>query len=144
MKRLRILSIFFIVIILSGCSKKELKCSMVDNTIDGILYTQTIVANYSNDELTLIEIDLNIDVTQNYHDYLSAIEDNTAYQFTDFEGKKGIDVEKIKKDNNVSYHMKIDINEINNDTKTLLSIINNSEDYEEAKAFFKEEGYTCK
>lgn len=130
---------------LSGCGNKSkvLECTM-DNSQSGMKMDQTIKTTFKGKEVKSFSVNVDVEVDEQYKNYLDTIITSVESQFTNYNDKKGISVKTNKNDKGFVVTFEADLDKMDKETKEDLDMVDTKATYDEAKKEFEKEGYTCK
>ena len=101
----------------TGCGKdKVLECSMEDTNSTGTM-SQVIKANFKGDEVTKVDLSIDMELEEKYIDYADTIIPSVENQFKDFEGKKGIKYSTDKTDKGFTFEFSADLTKMSDEDK---------------------------
>lgn len=126
---------------------KTLECTITDSET-GMDMKQTIKATFRNNSITKFGLTTTVTLDDDYKDYMDLFKDTFEEQFEsefgDYKDKKGVSMDTTTSDNIFTFNLEADLTKMDEETKEILDMTDNSETYEEVKASLKKEGYTCK
>lgn len=141
--------ILFCSLFFTGCglkksdSSKVLECS-TSNTI-GSASSEEIYKIYFHDG-KVDYFSLNINVTLNESDTVTRdnLESEVDSAFANYKNRKGISYSSDINDNSFNVKMDINYNELSDDDKISINIINSENSYDEIKNELETNGFLCK
>lgn len=128
-----------IAFMLTGCGKQTLTCTTSQKQT-GMTMNTKITALFENNEVTKMNLDVNIDVDNIYSDYAAAMKDMIDKQYDEYR-KDGVTVNVTGEKNRVNASVVFDLKKMSDKDKKELDV------YGTKKATAKElekQGYTCK
>ena len=136
-------------LLLVGCGLKKsdsstvLECSS-SNTV-GSTSTEEVYKIYFLDD-KVDKVSLNISVTLNEPDNVTRdnLESDVDSAFEDYKNKKGVSYSSDVNDNGFNIKMDINYNELSEDDKTSINIINAENSYDEVKLELENNSFLCK
>lgn len=139
----------FCCLFFTGCSlKKEdnskvLECSS-SNTV-GSTSTEEVYKVYFRDD-KVDKVSLNISVTLNEPDNVTRdnLESDVDSAFGDYKNRKGVSYSSDVNDNGFNIKMDINYNQLSEDDKTSINIINAENSYDEVKLELENNSFLCK
>lgn len=138
------LIVIFSFIALTGCGKKTLHCSMINDANKELKITQNIITRFQNN--SMVEMDMRIiqDLSDNYASYADDIAKSLKEQYKKYENKEGIKFDIKNEGKKVVLTLTADLNKIDDQTKNQLDIAGNGQKIEDVKLNLEQQGYTCK
>ena len=128
----------------SGCGNtKVLECTMSEDN-DGMEMSQVVKATYKKDALNKVDMTMTVTVDEEYADYMDLLTSSLTSEFTELEDQQGVTMNTETKDNTLTFSLVADLDKMDAEAKEELDMEEDAGTYEEAKAYFEEEGYTCK
>lgn len=125
--------------ILTGCGNDTLTCTMSESE-DGMQTSQELKVNFSNDEVSKVNLKMDFTVDDEYSDYMSFYKNLLESQFEDVTDNGG-KVDVTQEGNTLKLDLNIDMNDLSEEQKTNLDL---SGTKESVRSQLEEEGYTCK
>ena len=134
------------ILLATGCgTKKEtLTCTNVDESTEGVKSTQVVKVDFEDKKLTNLAMDIDVEVDDQYKDYISMFTSSMEEEFADFEDETGMTVDISEKDNKVLVKLNANYKDMDSETKKELGIVDEKADTNEVKESLEEEGFTCK
>lgn len=142
MKKIKILAIFLLITIMTGCGDKTLSCTKEEDMEAGVA-TEKQVITFSNDKINLYEAEMSIKLNDDYKEYADLLLNSLEEPFSDFKDKKGIEYKTSKDDNRISVLLSGEYNKMDEDTKKSLGIAENYS-FDKTKESLENDGYSCK
>lgn len=144
MKNVIILGLSCLSLLMTGCdSSNRLNCTL-EQDVSGNTVKQNIVATFSGDNVLNLTMNVETILEEQYIEHIDTFVDQIDMQFENYKGKKGITTNTAKKDNSVVFNMDINVDEMDDDAKNTLGIVDTESSYEDAKKSLENAGYTCK
>ena len=142
----KILLMGIVMLIVSGCSKKDviknLQCKKSDTISENII-TEVINAQFKNNQIESSEIVIENVVIEKYVQFIGSLEEELKNKYNDYYDKKGISINIFTENNKVTAKINIDFNLIDENSKTVLNITDNISTYGETKDTLEKNGYKC-
>lgn len=139
----------FCCLFFTGCSlKKEDKSKVLEcsssNTV-GSTSTEEVYKVYFRDD-KVDKVSLNISVTLSEPDNVTRdnLESDVDSAFEDYKNRKGVSYSSDVNDNGFNIKMDINYNELSEDDKTSINIINAENSYDEVKLELENNSFLCK
>ena len=130
---------------LTGCGSKKLTCTISEED-SGMKMSGEVVFTFDGKGETIKKgnFNMNVQVEEKYAEYLDEMEEEFKEDYGDL--KEVADVSINTKDNKISVNIKYNAAKLNEDQKDELYFngLYSDENYENTKAEFEEDGYTCK
>ncbi|MDD3187211.1 MAG: hypothetical protein PHD02_01910 [Bacilli bacterium] len=145
MKRtISLISIFFLIIAITGCgNEKKLTCTQTITTENYGTQAITSVTSFKNDTISKQTITTEITLSDAMAIYKDEFFTSMQESTNDMLNKNGIEVSYTENENVITENITITIADLDDNSKDL-SNINSEESYDELKADFENNGYTCK
>ena len=131
-------------ILLTGCGSKTLECTRENNYSDEMKMNQTVKATFEKKHVTKLSMNMDIELGENYLEYKDELKTSVEDEFANLKDAKGIEYSTKDTTNGFTFQLDADINKLDQTTKENLDLINTEQSYDDAKAEFESEGYTCK
>lgn len=134
------------IVLATGCGNEEktLTCTNTDDKMEGATATQVVKVDFVGSEVTTLNMDIDVDVDEQYKDYMSIFTSSMEEQFASFETETGMNVDIKEEGTSVLVKLNADYTKMDSATKEDLGIVTDGESYDSMKKSFEDEGYTCK
>lgn len=130
--------------LLSGCGSKTLECSRSNDYSEEMKMNQTVKATFKGNKVTKLSMDMDIELGEAYIEYKEELMGTVEDEFESLKGTKGIDISTKDTTNGFNFKLDADITALDDEAKEELDLVNTEQSYNDAKAEFESEGYTCK
>lgn len=138
----KILLLLTTCLLLSGCGKKTLTCSITKNIESGKSKEKQVYV-FNNNKISSIETTLSILLDDNYKNYSKVMTKKLEKDFKTYKNNKGISVNINENNNTINVNIKADYNKMNNSAKKVIGF-DEKKSYDDIKNKMKKEKYTCK
>ena len=135
-----------VLVLVAGCGGakgKTLTCTKSEDET-GMKTSQTLKVVFKDDKASKINMDMKMDIDEQYASYISTIKSMIDSQFESYKSKDGIKFDSKTSKNTVSVSLEVNLAKFSKDDLAALDLDGSEGTYEEAKKAFEEEGYTCK
>lgn len=131
-----------IVFILTGCGTETLTCTMSQDE-SGMKMNQEAVVTFENNEVTKMNMSVDVEVDDTYANYISTMESMLESQFTQF-SDNGAKVDVSSSGNKINVSIDMDVKNMTDEQKKNLNMEDVYGSKEATKKELEEQGYTCK
>ncbi len=128
--------------LLSGCGKKTLTCSLTKNIESGKSKEKHVYV-FTDNKISSIETTLSILLDDNYKNYSKVMTKKIEKNFKTYKNHKGISINISENDNTIKASIKADYSKMNNSSKKIIGF-DEKKSYDDIKNKMKKEKYTCK
>lgn len=146
MKR-KILLMGIMLLIISGCSKKDVtnsfKCEKSE-VVDENTITEVINANFLNNQIQTASIKIENIVAEKYLQFIGNLEEDVKNRYSDYFDKQGINISVLTEDNKIITNINIDFNGLDENSKSIINVVDVVSTYGETKKALENSGYKCK
>ena len=137
---------FFLLIVscllLSGCGKKTLTCSLTKNIESGKSKEKQVFV-FNNNKISSIETTLSVLLDDGFKDYSSVMVKKIRKDFKIYNNHKGISAEVSENDSTIKASVKADYSKMNSSSKRVIGF-DEKMSYDDIKSKMKKDNYTCK
>ena len=145
----RLIFLFFVFLFLVGCDFKSSKSSKVlecnfNGNVGGTLSEQNYKVIFINDHVDKLSVNINVSLGEPDDVTLNNLENDVNSAFEDYKNHKGVSYFSNIKDNGFSVSLDVDFNELSDEDKSSISLINSEKSYDEIKSEFENDGFSCK
>ena len=130
--------------ILTGCGSKVLECSRNNDYSEEMKMNQTIKTTFKKDKITKLSMDMDVKLNETFIEYRDELKASIEEEFSNLKDTKGIEYATKDTEDGFKFNLDADINKLDDNAKDQLDLVNTEQSYEDAKAEFESEGYTCK
>ena len=133
---------FFCVCLLSGCGGKTLTCSNTEAE-EGMTSKIEYKVSFDGDEATKISTKMEMEIPEEYIEYMSMIEEEMK---STFEGKNGVDYDIKTSSNKLTLNLVMEPKKMDDGAlkEMDLDLEDFKANYDTIKTEMEKEGYTCK
>lgn len=141
----KVIILFLGCLLVTGCksSKKFLNCTLTQQVSENTI-KQDVSATFSGDNVLNLTMNVETILEEQYIEHIDTFVEQIDKQFESYKGKKGITTNTTKKENSVIFNMDINVDEMDEEAKNILGIMDTESSYETAKKSLENAGYTCK
>lgn len=130
---------------LTGCGSKKLTCTISEDET-GMKMSGEVVFTFDSkgEAIKKGEFNMNVEVEEKYAEYIDEMKEEFEEDYGDL--KEVADVQIKTNDNKIDINIKYNATKLNEDQKDQLYFngLYAEENYEDTKAEFEDQGYTCK
>ncbi len=129
-------------LLLSGCGKKTLTCSLTKDIESGKSKEKQVFV-FNNNKISSIDTTLSVLLDDEYKNYSSVMVKKIKKEFKIYNDHKGLSVEISENDNTIKASVKADYSKMNSSSKKVIGF-DEKMSYDDIKNKMKKEKYTCK
>ena len=143
-KTLILLSAVVMIGLSTGCKKEKLlDCSMTQEQ-SGIEMKQNLKATFKGNNVEDVTVTVDAVLGETYKSYKSLFISTLESSYKKYQDLKGVEINTTDNDDTVTVTLKADLNEMDDESKEALDIVDTTGNYEKTKESLEKEGYTCK
>lgn len=144
MKKALIFTVALVTIpFLTGCGKETLTCT-ISKKQSGITMNQEVVAVFNNNEVTNIDMKINVKLDDAYKSYIDTYKTALESQYKTFTNNGGeVKIDK-NKENGLDVKINLDLKKMTKEQKSKLQLSDTYGTKDATAKKLKEQGYTCK
>lgn len=146
MKKLKFLVVAIVLCLLTGCgTKTEVLTCETTQDLNGITMYQTMDATFTNNEVTNMDMDIDVNLGETYAAYMDTMKTSLAEEYKTF-SDNGAKVDITTEGNVIKVAINLDLTSMTSEQKKKLDIglLDTFGTKEATKKDLEKQGYTCK
>lgn len=133
---------FILVLTLSGCGKETLSCTK-SGLESGMQMDQEVVADFNNNVVTNMDMDIKVNVGEQYKNYISTFKAALENQYKTY-SDNGAKVNITTQDDLIDIKINFDVAKMTNKQRKNLNMTDIFGTKSATKKELEKQGYTCK
>ncbi len=137
------IGLIMLVVVLSGCTRKQTLTCTMDKNQSGIDMVTKIETIFKDDEIVNLNLYVDAKLDESLSNYVTIFESMLKSRYEKYK-KEGTVVDVTKNGNTVKANLSFDLNKMKKEDKKQLDIIDTKSNKDSTQKQLEKQGYTCK